>query len=275
MKINLTIPKKWNDLTKKQLLFVARLYLLKLTQNSFRMRVFCYLTGIRARGEKKIEEDWYYVFSKKRKRFLIHEQELIYFLKSVDYLIQGSQLTKQNFPVFRILFSQFFGPSNSGYNITWLEFINAEGCFYAFSKTQNQKYLDQLCAVLYRPQKISYDPVAEDFTGDRRQRFNDFTYQRRAWYFRFITPVKKMCIFMFYVGFRNKLVEKNPYCFSAEVVSSEPVNPVEGLMATMRTLNMDDITKNSSIQHSSVWEAFAQLNDMIKNIKEHNTHGKI
>jgi len=268
--INLTIPTSWNALTKKQLLYISRLYLLKLTQNTFRSRAFCYLTGIKPKGEQKIGTDWYYIFKRKRKYFKIHEQEYIYFLKSADYLIQESHLTKNHFPAIRIFFKWYYGPSNSGYNITWLEFINAEGCFYGLSKTSDPKYLDQLCAVLYRPQKKHYNPRAEDYTGDRRQRFNDFTYQRRAKYFRFVSPVVKNCIFMFYIGFRNKLVEKNPYCFASATVSSDVTNPVEGLMATMRTLNMDDITRNEQIQHSLVWEAFAQLNDMIKNVKEQN-----
>jgi hypothetical protein len=275
MSINLDLPTKWNDLSRKQLLYIARLFILKLSQNQFRARAFCYLTGIKPCGERKINDDWYFIFSRKRHLFMIMDQEYIYFLKSVDYLTQDSHLTHNLFPFISILFQKFYGPSNSGYNISWLEFINAESCFYAFNQGHDPKYLDQLCAILYRPQKKHYRPMSEDYNGDRRQRFNDFTYQRRARWFSFVRPATKLCIYMFYVGFRNKLVAENSNCFSGETVSSEPVNPVKSLIATMRTLNMDDITRNALIQHSSVWEAFAQLNDMILKIKEQNKHGKI
>ena len=275
MSINLTIPVKWNDLSAKQLLYIGRLFTLKLSQNAFRSRAFTYLTGTRALGERKIEDDWYYIFRKKRQRFMIHAQEFLFFLKTVDFLTQDSRLTVNRFPSVRVGWRRFFGPSNSGYNITWLEFINAEGMFYAFNLTREEKFLRQLCAILYRRQKKHFRPLSEDYNGDRRQRFNDFTYQSRARWFRFVSREKLMCIYIFYAGFRTKLVDEHPFCFSGAAVSSEQVNPVKDLMATMRQLNMDDITKNIVIQHSLVWDAFAQLNDMIRKSKEQNKHVKI
>jgi hypothetical protein len=275
MTLNLTIPTKWNDLSRKQLLYIARLFILKLSQNAFRMRAFTFLTKSRVLGERKVSGDWFYIFRHGRQRFMIQDQELLFFLKSVDFLTQDSRLTVNRFPVIRIWWKRFFGPSNSGYNISWLEFINAESCFYAFNTSHDPKYLRQLCAILYRPQKKNYRPMAEDYNGDRRQRFNDFTYQRRARWFRWLSSEKLMCIYVFYAGFRNKLVDENRHCFSGGAVSSEPVNPVKDLMATMRMLNLDDITKNETIQRSMVWEAFAQLNDMIGKSKEQNKNGKI
>jgi hypothetical protein len=272
MTINLTIPTRWNDLSKRQLRYIARLFLAKLTQNNFRARAFIYLTRIRLVGEINDSTGHYFMFSHHRKRFVIHNQEYLYYLKTVDFLTCDSTLTINRFPSLHILWRRFYGPANSGYNITWLEFINAETAFYAFNRSRRTIYLDQLCAILYRPQKKHYNPRAEDYNGDRRCRFNDFTYQARARWFRFVSPCTKMCIYIFYTGFRNKMVTENPHCFSSSVVSGDPVNPVKDLMATMRLLNLDDITKNTTIQHSLVWEAFAQINDMIMKTKERKKH---
>lgn len=273
--VNLTVPTGWNKLSRSQLLHVARLFLAGLSADSFRVRVFLHFSGIELLGERKLENELYYVFLRDRKQLMIGMQQYQYFLKSVDFLLQESRLTTNLFPCFNILGKRFYGPSNCGYNITWLEFIHAESCFYGFTQTRNISHLNNLCAVLYRSGKKYFRSSSIDNNGDPREIFNDFTYQRRARWFRFLSPSKRFSVFLFYSGFRNLLVSRHPHVFSSSSVSSADQNPVENLVSTMRLLNQGDITRNRIIQQSLVWEAFAQLNDMVANIKEYKKHGEI
>ncbi len=266
-KLDLKIPTTWNQLTAKQLLFVCKQYQFNLNNFKFKLYVFLKLAAIKALPRKIVNNKAKYLFRKKRVRFSLTIEELHSFLKSVDFLTTESQLTKNNFPKFTILARHFYGPSTKGYNITFLEFLNAEATLYAFHKSRKQKYLRQLCAILYRPQTKNYNPKSPDFNGDRREKFNDFIYQKRIWLFRFLSKQKQYAVYLFYIGCRNALIKAHPELFPASTVSSEQTNPVENLKKTMRALNLGDVTKNKQIEQTQIWSAFAQLEDMVKQTK--------
>jgi len=269
--INLEIATTWDDLTRKQLLFVSRLFLLNLTQNKFRLIVFLKLTGVKTLPKQVVKDQVYYLFRKGRSKFMLTPEELGWFLKSVDFITSDSQLVKNYFPWFRLGLKRYFGPSKKCYNVTFLEFINTEKCLYAFNKTRKTKHLNELCAILYRPGKKEYHPMRPDYNGDRRETFNDYIYQKRAKLFWLIGKRKKYAVYIFYSGCRNALIAAHPKLFSAGSVSSEPVNPVKSLQGIMHDLNMGDITKNKKIQNIQVWEAFGQLEEMIKKLPKAKT----
>jgi len=261
--LDLKIPSHWNQLTQKQILFVCRLFLMNLTEQKFKLYTFTKFTGIHTLPEIIKTNKVYYSFRKKRVKFLLTIEELNSFLKSTDYLLNDSKLTINRFPEFNILGKNFYGPSNNGYNITFLEFINLESCIYAFHKTRETKNLKTLCAILYRPQKKNYKPNSPSYNGDRREQFNDYTYQHRARWFRFLKKEKLYAVYTFYIGCRNALVEAHPNLFSGGSVKSEQTNPVKDLQKTLFSLNRGDITKNKEIQQIQVWEAFSQLEEMV------------
>jgi len=265
--LDLKIPDTWNRLSRKQLLYVCRLYILNLTELKFKTWVFIKFTGIKALPHKIIAGRLYYFFRKDKTRFSLTPDELHWFLHSLDYLISESKLTINHFPVIRILWKRFFGPSNSCYNISVLEFLLAEQMIDAFNRTHQEKYLRLLCAILYRPQCKHYRPNSPDYNGDRREPFNDFTFKHREYWFRFLSKPKLHAVYIFFAGCRNALIEKHPYLFSNSGISSEPVNYADALKNVLISLNQGDITKNKEIQQTQVWEAFGQLNEMAKQIK--------
>jgi hypothetical protein len=267
--INLEIATNWNDLTRKQLLYLCRLILAGMDKTRFSLLLFLRLTGVKALPQKVVKDQVYYLFKRGKTRFMMTPEELTWFLKSVDFLTYESKLEKNLFPVFRIGLRTYYGPSKRCYNLRFLEFVNAEKCFHAFNKTRNVKYLNELCAVLYRPEKKDYHPLSPDYDGDRREPFNDFIYQKRARRFRFLSANKRYAVYIFYAGCRNALITAHPLLFEEGSVSSESSNPVDGLLKPMYLLNMGDITKNREIEQVQVWEAFAQLEEMAKAAKQH------
>lgn len=265
--LDLKIPTTWNQLTRKQLLYVSRLFLLNLSNFRFKLLIFLKFTGVKALPKKVIADRVYYFFRKKKIRFSLTVGELHSFLSVIDFLTADSQLTKNLLPKFNILGTWLYGPSNKCYNITFLEFLNIEANLYAFHKTKKRKYLRLVCAILYRPQVKPYKPKSPTYNGDRRETFNDFTYQARAKWFRLISAKKQQAVYTFYVGCRNELMKAHPHLFSSSSVSSEPVNPANSLKKTILALNLGDVTKNKLIQQTPVWEAFTQLEDLVKQNK--------
>lgn len=265
--INLTIPTDWNQLTAKQILMVCRLYQAQLTQQEFRLKAFLSFTGLKAL--KRPIVGGYHSFAYKGYVLRIQEEELVYFLRSVDFLLADCRLSMNRFPNFRIGLRKYHGPSNKCYNLTLNEFIHASASIYKFQMTEDFKHIDTLCAILYRQKgKGSTE-------SDPRDKFDDFTYIKNQKRFGRLPKHKKLAVMMFFVGCQYELNKAFPNLLSNTSISSEPVNPVPHLQKMIRMLNTDDITKNKLVLGSPLWEAFAQLDDRIKNIPTKNRNGKV
>lgn len=268
--INLHLP-KWNELTRKQLLYICQLFIAGFDQNTFRLKAFLHLTGVKALPRKIVKDQEYWQFCKGKEEFWLTSFELTWFLKSVDYLTENCKLTVNLFPSFLIGLRRYWGPCKECRNLSWKEFIHAEGQFFAYNNSKPERkrfYLNMLCAVLYRPERDDYHPMAPDYDGDRRQPFNDFIYPRRAKWFRWLPVVKRYAIYTFYVGCRNAIVEAHPLTFKSGGVSSEaPVSPVMGLIQLVTDLNQGDVTKNEQIYNSPAWDVLNLLERMIEKQK--------
>lgn len=261
--LDLKIPTEWNKLSRKQLLYVCRMFLLKKKESDFRLLVFLKLTNVKALPKRIIADQVFYFFKYKKQQFSLTVPELNWFCNAVDYLRQDSRLTVNLFPWLRVFHRKYYGPSKKCYNVCFNEFINAEACIYAYHTTKNLKHLRQLTAVLYRRQKKNYNPGSAKNTGDRREPFNDYTYQHRARQFRFLSKEKLLAVYCFYIGSRNALMEAHPDIFKGGTVSSEPVNPVKNLQELMYSLNQGDLTKIKELEQVQVWTVFGQLQHMV------------
>ncbi|HAQ19595.1 MAG TPA: hypothetical protein DCR40_10250 [Prolixibacteraceae bacterium] len=268
--INLHLP-KWNELTRKQLLYICQLFRNGFDQNTFRLKAFLNLTGIKALPQKIEKDQVYWAFKKRKEVFWLTDMELTWFLQFVNYLTENCRLTVNLFPSFRIGIRRYWGPCKECRNISWKEFIHAEGQFFAYNNAKSQRkvfYLNMLCAVLYRPQQPHYHPMRPDYNGDRRQPFNDFVYPRRANRFRLLSMNKRYAIYTFYAGCRNAMVEAHPQVFKPSGVSSEaPASPVKGFIQLVSDLNQGDVTKNEQIFNSPGWDVLDLLERMIEKQK--------
>lgn len=274
--INLHLP-KWNELTRRQLLYVCRLFQSGFDQNTFRLKAFLKLTGVKALPQKIEKDQTYWKFKKGKEEFWLTELELTWYLQFVNYLTDNCQLTVNLFPSFSIGLRRFWGPSKECRNLSWKEFIHAEGHFFAYNHAKAVRkiyYLNMLCAVLYRPQQSDYHPMSPDYNGDRREQFNDFVYPKRAKRFMFLSLTKRYAVYTFYAGCRNAMVEAHPKVFKADAISSDaPTSPVKGLIQLVSDLNLGDVTKNEQIFDTPAWDVLDLLERMLeKQPKPKNKH---
>lgn len=268
--INLHLP-KWNELTRKQLLYICQLFRNRFDANTFRLEAFLNLTGVRTLLQKIEKDQVYWAFKKGKVNFWMTELELAWFLREVNYLTEDCRLTVNLFPSFLIGFRRYWGPCRECRNLTWKEFIHAEGQFFAFNNCKPERksfFLNMLCSVLYRPQHNDYHPMSPNYNGDRRQPFNDFIYPRRAKQFRLLPINKRYAVYTFYAGCRNAMVEAHPQVFKPGTISSEaPVSPVKGFIQLVSDLNQGDVTKNEQIFNSPAWDVLDLLERMIEKQK--------
>ncbi len=186
---------------------------------------------------------------------------MVWFIRSQAYLLEVT-LSKNNIPWLWIGIRRWFGPSNKCYNLTLNEYLHAETALFGYNKSGKPEYLDRLCAILYRPGgKGSTD-------ADRRQPFNDFTYMKNASRFRLIGMHKRIAILMFYNGCRSEWANSFPLLFKSGYRTSEPSFPAPEIKRMIRILGEGDVTKNTILLQTPVWEAFEQLNDRAAEIKK-------
>lgn len=140
---------------------------------------------------------------------ILGEESLIDMIYSASSFLFESEnyLTKQLYPYLIIKLPKGFltrkiklyGPSSELIGITFKEFIVADFQYRMFTKTREEKHLNKLCAVLYRP-------LNQAFTDDD-------SIDLRAALIQDIPLVRKLAIFQFYDGCYKQLVENHPHLF--------------------------------------------------------------
>lgn len=263
--INLTVPVSYNSLSRKQLLQVCRLFLAGLDRNSFLVRAFCHLSGLRPLGSGA---DGTPQFLYGKQVLPISLDEFNGFVASQQYLLDMG-LSRNLMPVIRVGLRRFHGPANRCYNLTMREYLHAENALFAYGMTREFRYIDRLCAILYRPSGKGSSLC------DPRQSFNEYVSLRRRSWFRLVSREKRFLVFLFYSGCRMEIAREFPHLFSGSVTSSRPESPARDILHMVRILNNNDITKNETILGSSLWEAFAQLNDLAARSVKNQKHGNI
>lgn len=267
--LNLTVPTSWNKLTRQQLLVVCQLYLAEISVEEFLLRAFFSFAKVKPMQSKDGNYFWYI---HKKKWFTLELHQVHEFSLTLKYLLEQSQLSINLLPGIRLFFVRYYGPISRGYNLTLAEYIHAAKSIYLFSKTSNFVYLDQLCAILYRPSGEG------SHSGNKRRTFDDFKYTSQAWKFRFLSKQKRLAILLFFQGCQYEMQKAFPYLFpgaSDDNTHSEPFDPAPHLLDTIQLLNLGDITKDEKILNSLIWQVFKQLNYQLSLIKNKKTNGKI
>lgn len=250
--VNLSVPSSWDQLTRRQVEFVAKLFLARLSETDFLTRAFCRFARLKPIGHNRLAQS--HIFRYKGQKLMINNEDLIWFIRSQSYLLEVT-LAKNTIPWLWIRMRRWYGPSNKCYNLTLNEYLHAESALYGYNHSGKPEYLDRLCAILYRPGgKGSSD-------ADRRQSFNDFVYLKNARRFRTVDMHKRIAILMFYTGCRAEWAKSFPMLFKSGSTTSEPAFPAPEIKRMVRVLADGDVTKNSVLLKTPVWEAFEQLND--------------
>ncbi|MCX6278937.1 MAG: hypothetical protein NT004_12710 [Bacteroidetes bacterium] len=91
------MPSEWNELTKKQVLFVSRLFQGQLTMVDFKLRALFKFLSVSPRVLKRI-----------------HPEDAYFLGESLDFLFKEVSLTKNLLPVLRTGTRKYLGPADAG-----------------------------------------------------------------------------------------------------------------------------------------------------------------
>jgi len=245
-------PSDWNDLTKKQVLFVSRLFQGQLTMVDFKFRALFDFLSVRPKVTKRI-----------------HPEDAFFLCESLDFLFKEVSLTKNLLPVLRTGRRKYFGPADAMMNCTFGEFTMANSLLDSFSKTKEQKYLDEVVAILYRPRKWFWF-IRKSFTDnqDPRKRFVNRTLKKRCRRISRLDYEIKYAVFLFFSGVLNSLPLLYPYVYQQQGDSWTEDNGWASLIISLADGKTDDKSLET-IMNSNLYNVLIGLNKKSKEYHEY------
>lgn len=133
-----------------------------------------------------------------------------------NFLIKDRKLLKNPVPRIRFPWSRFIrplvGPSDGLKNLTIWEYALAEKMLENYVSSDDETFLDQLLAILYRPTCLGKVIMSWfRYTSDTRVTFNDQTYQKRIPLLTGIEFEKKFAIAMYFNSVRDSFKESDRF----------------------------------------------------------------
>jgi len=125
-------------------------------------------------------------------------------------------LTAQLLPQLNCGLRRYYGPREAFRNLRFDEFIFADNYYLRYLRTGEARCLDQLVAVLYRPQGAGYAPREVSYQGDRREPFNEHLVPARVQAQARLRPHAKLAVLLYYRGCRQLLEQRYPYVFTQD-----------------------------------------------------------
>ena len=190
-----------------------------------------------------------------------------------DFVLEELTLTAQLLPWVRLpgwrgwLGRRWWGPRESLRNVSFAEFIFADAYFVAYARGQEPAHLNQLVAVLYRPQRRPYRPRAAAYGGDRRENFNEHLVAPRATCFAALDLTEKLAVFTWYRGCRQQLERDFPLVFEAPE-ETRPAATTSGWGQVLRELSGQAFGTLKETKEQPIRLVLAKLQDDAERAKE-------
>ena len=240
--LHLVIPTQWNQLTKQQLISIARMWDAGYSETDFLVKSFLILTGLKLYvGDiEQYDTDFhFYTHRSMKKPFIIDTEMMADLCQRCRFLLTPDEL----YPL------HWIGLSESRhyrlYNASFEEYLMAENFFFAYSETKKEEHLDNLIACLYQYpwQKWNADKI-----------------QERAKRFRKLDSAIKTTVFLWYIGFRTYIPKRCKALFTSKgTASGRPFNPREYINGMIHTLSNGDITIKDKLLSLPCWDALDEL----------------
>ena len=245
-------PSEWNELTKKQVLFVSRLFQGQLSMVDFKLRALFDFLSVRPKVIKRI-----------------HPEDAYFLCESLDFLFKEVSLTRNLLPVIKTGWRKYIGPSDAMMNCTFGEFTMANSLLDSFSKTKEQKYLDEMVAVFYRPKKWFWF-IRNAFTDnqDPRKRFVNRTLKKRYRRIALLDYDIKYSVSLFFSGVLNSLPLLYPYVYQQQGDTGSEDNGWASLIISLADGKTDDKSLET-VMNSNLYNVFIGLNKKAKEYHEY------
>lgn len=198
------VPSSWDELSREQMIYLAGLFPRKMSVISFKVHLLWKLLNVKAR----------YFFG-------VSAEDMSFVLKSMDWVMENVTMKRNMLPLIRIGWHRYHGPEDMMGSCTFGEMTRAHQKMEDYVATKDEKYLDDLVAVLYRPKKRGWW-LRKRFsvTTDRRVRYIEKSVAVRAKRIKSLDISVKYAVYLFFVGVMNTLPEKFPNVYRRKGDSS-------------------------------------------------------
>jgi hypothetical protein len=240
------IPSTWNELTAKQLFAITHLLHTNYTPEYKEYLLLKAMLG----------------FGNLRYAFLPNDAKYR-MMPFVEWIANKEEvLTELPFNCYskNIFSSKLFAPAKAFENLTMLEFHYTEVAYKFLIETDDEKYLNELIAVLFRHKKENYD-TAKNSDGDCRIAFNPNEIDYRV---KIVKPWKlsvKQAILLWYDGCRQTLIKDYAEVYSG---TSEGSNYYAGLYTMIRSLAGDKYGTIDKIEQLNVITAHLECSILLE-----------
>ncbi len=255
----ISYPSAWNELSLRQLIDISSLFLEKKSETDFRAEAVIRLIGNKSLLFKKWVWLHFKIASRRRSKNYEELEQLTDQLNGLSVSIYRISETleflfKENNLVINLLksYKGFYGPSDFFGNLTLIEFTKADIRCRSYENTNDDKYLNELIAVLYRPSKFMWG-IREKFTADDdpRVEYGDKYIKNSDKIAKWPKPVRN-AIYIYYKGCMTKLSERYPHIFMDNGVDNEqPGFGMAGLITALagEKFGNPDKTANTMLHH--------------------------
>lgn len=206
--LHLNFPSSWNELSRRQLLFIAEHWtswqsLLKVGENLNKVRatLVIVLCGLKGRSER---------VKLCKTLALVNEDSGGNILECADFLFKSIDLTKNLLPSINVgWFKRYYGPADKLADISVEEFSFAFSLYAQYVRTGNENFLNQLAACLYRPANPDFKK-----TGETRVPFNNRLISLYESDFKKVPTPYKHGVYLFFLSCVEHLAKTFPLVFS-------------------------------------------------------------
>lgn len=259
--IRRSLPSTWNELTREQLLYVSSLFTSKLTLIEFRVRALFEFLSI---GKKTFKR--------------IAPEDAFTLCESLVFLNKEVNLTRNLIPVIKTGLKKYYGPADAMVYCTFGEFTLACSALDEYQKTGEEKYLDQLVTIFYRPQKFFWS-IRKYYTDnqDHRTKFMNRTLKRRASKIGQVEHCIKYSVSLFFNGVLNSLPALYPYVYRHKDETDSQDNGWASLIISLADGKTDDKSLET-VMNSNLYNVFIGLNKKAREYHEYldkiESHGR-
>ena len=215
--IDVILPSSWNELTSKQLLYIASVWNDWKTALSSGMPMLNYKAALfvelinNPEPEKKKVIEWLGMIKKTD----------VNLFSTLDFIFTDITLTKNLLPTISLgIISKYYGPSDGLSNISIGEFSFAVTFYNRYSKSHNTDDLNKLIAILYREKNRSFEA-----TGDIRKPFKKHLIEANEIELRQLQFKYKQAVYLYFMGCMEAWTKRYPLVFSRSEGSNSAGTP--------------------------------------------------
>jgi len=275
------IPASFNEFTGDQLLFLARCIMHQDAEFEVRLKTAMYCAGLKF-GKQQSE-----CILPDGSTAILGNTDIWFIASSMNFIYNADGQFQSKLFLNRIPKIEFadgeawHGPADAIGNLRWDEFCITQTHYGRFLITQDEKYLHELAAVLYRPHSGA-DPKAADFSGDVREHLNALiTEERSKKLIENQPPEFLLTVLWFYAGCLEFINNEFPGVLSDPKKTEDSTegrstgnstDPFDAMMELTDVLCNEDVTSVEKVRSSNLYDVMRRLKNAKEKQKKQQEH---